>query len=80
MRLVHAEGTEDDLLAACLFEATGVDEEELRTAVARLDTSERAPLIADLAGAAHEPPPQARPRMGGAALPLRDRVRLRRVP
>ena len=47
---------------------------------ARWSPTERARLIADLAGPAGEPPAQARPRLRGAALPLRDRLRLRRLP
>ena len=50
VRLVRAEGSEEDLLAACLFEATDLPEEELRAAAGRLEPGERARLIADLAG------------------------------
>jgi thymidylate synthase ThyX len=50
VQLQHAEGSETDLIAACLFEASDGSEEELRMAAARLDTSERARLIAELAG------------------------------
>ncbi len=50
VRLQHAEGTEADLIAACLFEVTGVDEEESRAAAASLDAAARAQLIAELAG------------------------------
>jgi thymidylate synthase ThyX len=50
VRLEHVDGTEADLIAACLFESVGMSEEEVRQKVAALDTSERAELIADLAG------------------------------
>jgi thymidylate synthase ThyX len=49
--LERAEGTEEDLIAACLYEAGEVPEDELRRAAARLDVAERARLIADLTGA-----------------------------
>jgi hypothetical protein len=50
VRLEHVDGTEADLVAACLFESVGTGEEEVRTKVAGLDDSERAHLIAELAG------------------------------
>ena len=50
VRLQHAEGSEVDLLAACLYEATGVPEEDLRVAASELGDEERAALIAELAG------------------------------
>jgi thymidylate synthase ThyX len=51
VRLLRAEGDEDDLLAALLFEAAGVPEDELRTGVAALGDEERAALLGDLVGA-----------------------------
>jgi thymidylate synthase ThyX len=50
VQLLHSDGSEEDLIAACLFEATDLPEEELRTAAAGLGPDERARLIADLAG------------------------------
>ena len=50
VHLLHVDGTEADLIAASAFEASGVGEDELRGAAAALDVSERARLIADLAG------------------------------
>ena len=50
VRLEHVDGTEGDLIAACLFEAAGVGEEGVRSAVDHLDTTQRARLIAELAG------------------------------
>jgi hypothetical protein len=47
---VRADGSEEDLLAACLFEVSDAPEEELRAAAARLDPAARAHLIADMAG------------------------------
>ena len=50
VRLVHVDGDEDMLLAALLFEAAGVGEEETRARIARLSEAERATLLADLIG------------------------------
>jgi thymidylate synthase ThyX len=51
VRLLRADGTEDDLLAALLFEAAGTPEDTARAAVAGLDAERRAALLADLVGA-----------------------------
>ncbi len=48
--LLHAEGDEDDLLAALLFEAGAAREEEIRATVAALDSDDRAQLLSDLVG------------------------------
>ena len=48
--LLRADGTEEDLIAACLLELSDLPEEELRAGAARLDPGERARLIAELAG------------------------------
>jgi len=48
--LLRADGDEDDLLAALLFEAGAASEEHIRSAVAALDDDARAALLADLAG------------------------------
>jgi thymidylate synthase ThyX len=50
VRLLHVDGTEEDLLAALLFEAAAVPESEARAAVAQLDDATRAELLADLVG------------------------------
>jgi thymidylate synthase ThyX len=50
VRLVHVDGEEDDLLAALLFEASGVAQERARAAVAGLDGAQRAALLRDLVG------------------------------
>jgi thymidylate synthase ThyX len=50
VRLLRADGTEDDLLAALLFEAAGTPEDTARAAVAGLEREERARLLADLVG------------------------------
>ncbi len=50
VELVHVDGSEDDLLAATLFESAGVSEAEVRTRIGTLDPIERAELIGDLAG------------------------------
>jgi len=49
--LLRADGDEDDLLCALLFEGGASSEERMRETVASLDADARAPLLADLAGA-----------------------------
>jgi hypothetical protein len=48
--LLHAEGDEDDMLAALLFEASSCSEESIRDAVDRLGDQQRSELLADLVG------------------------------
>ncbi len=48
--LLRAEGDEDDLLTALLFEAAAVSEDVIRDAVVALDGDERAALLGDLVG------------------------------
>jgi thymidylate synthase ThyX len=48
--LLRADGDEDDLLAALLFESGACPEEGIREAVAALDAEERAELLSDLVG------------------------------
>ncbi len=50
VRLLHVDGDEDALLAALLFEAAGVGEEETRIRLAALSGAERAELLSDLVG------------------------------
>ena len=50
VELVHVDGTEEDLLAACLFEAARVPETEVLARIDVLDRSERAELIGALVG------------------------------
>ena len=50
VRLLRVEGTEEDLLAALLFEAAQVDETRAREVVAALGADERAALLRDLVG------------------------------
>jgi thymidylate synthase ThyX len=50
VRLLHVDGDEETLLAALLFEAAGVPEEEARIRIAALSPDERARLLADLVG------------------------------
>jgi hypothetical protein len=47
---LRVEGSEQDLLAACLFETSDLPEEEIQSAVSSLDADERAELLAELAG------------------------------
>jgi thymidylate synthase ThyX len=51
VRLLHVDGDEEQLLAALLFEAAGVDEETTRLRLAALGDNERATLLGDLVGA-----------------------------
>ncbi|HEY8001264.1 MAG TPA: FAD-dependent thymidylate synthase [Solirubrobacterales bacterium] len=50
VELVHVDGSEDDLLAACLYESAGASESEIRNRIGALDPIERAELIGELAG------------------------------
>ncbi|HEV2076157.1 MAG TPA: FAD-dependent thymidylate synthase [Thermoleophilaceae bacterium] len=72
VRLLSVEGSEDDLLAALLFEAATTSEEEVRAAVGVLPPDERAALIAELSGA--RATRRYRPGRGLAALRYRFEV------
>ncbi|HEV3228609.1 MAG TPA: FAD-dependent thymidylate synthase, partial [Solirubrobacteraceae bacterium] len=50
VRLVHVDGSEEDLLAALLFEASDVAEARTREALGRLDSQARSELLSDLIG------------------------------
>jgi thymidylate synthase ThyX len=50
VELVHVDGTEEDLLAACLFESAATPETEIRARLDVLDRDERAALLADVVG------------------------------
>ncbi len=50
VELIHVDGSEEDLLAASLYESAGTAEAEIRSRVATLDPIERAELIGELAG------------------------------
>ena len=50
VELIHVDGTEDDLLAASLFEASGLPETEIARRLQALDPIEREGLLADLVG------------------------------
>ena len=80
VRLLHVDGDEDALLAALLFEAAGVGEEETRIRLAALSARRAGASCCRPRRRARQPPPPPRPRLRGAALPLRDRLRLRRLP
>ena len=80
VRLLHVDGDEERLLAALLFEAATAGEEETLEAVRALGSEERARALADLVGERRNRRHRPGPRLRGAALPVRDRVRLRRVP
>ena len=50
VELIHVDGSEEDLLAACLFEATSAPEAEVLARIDVLDRAERAQLLAALTG------------------------------
>jgi thymidylate synthase ThyX len=50
VELVHVDGSEEDLLAACLFESASVSETELLARLDVLDRAERAELLAAMVG------------------------------
>jgi thymidylate synthase ThyX len=50
VELVHVDGNEDDLLAASLYEATGVPEAQIRNRLEHLDPIERDQLLSELVG------------------------------
>ena len=50
VELLHVDGGEEDLLAACLFEASGAPETEILSRIDVLDRDERAQLLAALVG------------------------------
>jgi thymidylate synthase ThyX len=50
VELVHVDGTEEDLLAASLYESASAGEAEVSKAVAALDPQQRAELLRDLLG------------------------------
>jgi thymidylate synthase ThyX len=50
VELLHVDGTEEDLLAACLFESASAPETEIRARIDVLDREERARLLGELVG------------------------------
>jgi thymidylate synthase ThyX len=50
VELIHVDGTEEDLLAACLFEASSTPETEILARIDVLDRAERAQLLGALTG------------------------------
>jgi thymidylate synthase ThyX len=50
VELIHVDGTEEDLLASCLFEAASTPETEIRGRLDLLDRDERASLLGALVG------------------------------
>ena len=50
VRLLHVDGDEEALLAALLFEAAGVSEEDARIRIAALSADQRTQLLGDLVG------------------------------
>jgi thymidylate synthase ThyX len=50
VELIHVDGTEEDLLASCLFESASTPETEIRARLDLLDREERARLLAALVG------------------------------
>jgi thymidylate synthase ThyX len=50
VELIHVDGSEEDLLASCLFESAQVPETEIRARLDLLDSDERAKLLAEIVG------------------------------
>jgi thymidylate synthase ThyX len=50
VELIHVDGSEEDLLASCLFESAQVPETEIRARLDVLEPEERGRLLADLVG------------------------------
>jgi thymidylate synthase ThyX len=50
VELIHVDGSEENLLASCLFEAAGASETEILARLDVLDRSERAELLAAMVG------------------------------
>jgi thymidylate synthase ThyX len=50
VELVHVDGSEEDLLAASLYEQAGVPEEEIRVRIEAMDAGDRGKLLDDLVG------------------------------
>ena len=50
VELVHVDGTEEDLLASCLFEAAAAPESEIRARIDALDRDERTRLLGEMIG------------------------------
>src|SRR3954471_13384491 len=72
VRLLHVDGSEEDLLAALLFEASDLAEEEVRSVLGTLQPGERAGLIAELVG--ERPNRRHKPGRGFEALRYRLEV------
>ncbi|HET7054572.1 MAG TPA: FAD-dependent thymidylate synthase [Solirubrobacterales bacterium] len=72
VELVHVDGSEEDLLAACLFESASISETEIRNRVDVLDRDERAELLGALVG--ERPNRRHRPGRGFEALRYRFEI------
>jgi thymidylate synthase ThyX len=72
VELIHVDGSEEDLLASCLFEAAATPETEIRNRVDLLDREERAQLLAALVG--ERPNRRHRPGRGFEALRYRFEI------
>jgi thymidylate synthase ThyX len=72
VELVHVDGSEEDLLASCLFEAASTPETEIRNRVDLLEREERAELLGALIG--ERPNRRHRPGRGFEALRYRFEI------
>jgi thymidylate synthase ThyX len=72
VRLLSVQGSEEELLAALLFEAASVSEDETRAALRNLPPDERAAMLAELVGERHNR--RHRPGRGFEALRYRFEV------
>ena len=80
VELIDVDGSEDELIAASLFEASGLSERTILDKV-RSPAARRAGRDHRRAGRrATQPPPPPGARLGGGPLPVRDRLGLRRLP
>jgi thymidylate synthase ThyX len=72
VELIHVEGSEDDLIAASLFESAGTSERAILDRVRALPPDEQAEMIADLAG--DRPNRRHRPGRGWEAVRYRFEI------
>ena len=72
VELIHVDGSEEDLLAASLFESATVSDDSIRRRIGSLDPLERAALIAELAG--ERPNRRHRPGRGWEAVRYRFEI------
>ena len=80
VELTHVDGAEEDLLARLAVRVGGRPEAEIRSRIARARPDRARGADRRARRRAPQPPPPPGPRLGGGPLPVRDRLRLRRLP